>query len=316
VHEVRFGAQLWSQAGDWPGYLRAALSAESSGWDSLWTWDHLVAIQGPWEQPILEGWLAMGAVAARTERVRVGLMVAANTFRTPAQTAKLAATLDHVSGGRAILGIGAAYVEREHAAYGIDFGAGVGERLDRLDESVAVIRRLLDGERFTHVGAAYRLEDAAIFPRPVQAHLPILIGGSGPRKTLRSVARHADAWNTSGTLDEVIARDAILAEHCGAVGRDPATIERTVSFPIVLRDDPAAARAAYAAICAHNGIDAIEGVPPILGTPEDAAERLGPYIARGFATIIVRLPAPYDAETIERIGEVRAALAAQAPGER
>ena len=316
MREVRFGAQLWSQAGDWPRYLRAALAAEAAGWDSVWTWDHLVAIQGPWEQPILEGWLAMGAIAARTERVRVGLMVAANTFRTPGQTAKLASTLDHVSGGRAILGIGGAYVEREHAAYGIDFGAGIGERLDRLDESIGIIRRLLDGERFTHVGPAYRLEDAAIFPRPVQDHLPILVGGSGPRKTLRSVARHADAWNTSGTLDEVLARDAILFEHCRAVARDPGTIERTVSFAMVLRDDPAEAQRAWAAICAHNGVDEVHGVAPILGAPEDAAGRLRPYVAHGFATIIVRLPAPYDAETIERIGEVRRALAAGPAGGR
>ena len=308
MQEVRFGAQLWSQAGDWPGYLRAALAAEAAGWDSIWTWDHLVAIQGPWEQPILDGWLAMGALATRTERVRVGLMVAANTFRTPGQTAKLAATLDHISGGRAILGIGAAYFEREHAAYGLDFGKGAGERLDRMDESVAIIRRLLDGERFSHDGPAYRLDDAAIFPRPVQAHLPILIGGSGPRKTLRSVARHADAWNTSGTLDEVRARDAILAEHCRAAARDPASIERTVSFPIVIRDDPQEAERAYGAICAHNGVTEIHGVPPILGTPALAADRLRPYVEHGFATIIVRLPAPYDAETIERIGEVRAAL--------
>ena len=310
MREVRFGAQLWSQAGDWPGLLRAGLAAEAAGWDSIWTWDHLVAIQGPWEQPVLDGWLVMGALAARTERVGVGLMVAANTFRTPGQTAKLAATLDHVSGGRATLGIGGAYVEREHAAYGIDFLASVGERLDRLDESVGIIRRLLDGERFSHVGTAYRLEDAVIFPRPVQARLPILVGGSGPRKTLRTVARHADAWNTSGTLDEVLARDAVLVEHCRAVGRDPATIERTASFPIVLRDDPEEARRAYAATCEHNGIESIHGVAPILGTPEQAAARLKPYVAHGFTTIIVRLPAPYDAETIARIGEVRAELAA------
>jgi alkanesulfonate monooxygenase SsuD/methylene tetrahydromethanopterin reductase-like flavin-dependent oxidoreductase (luciferase family) len=306
---IRFGAQLWSQASDWPACLRAGLAAEAAGWDALWTWDHLVAIQGPWEQPIFEGWLAITALAARTSRIGVGLMVGANTFRTPGHTAKLAATLDHVSGGRATLGLGAAYVEREHAAYGIDFGASPGERLDRLDESVGIVRRLLDGERFSHHGPAYDLDDALISPLPVQPHLPILIGGSGPRKTLRIVARHADAWNTAGTLDEVLARDAILREHCAAVGRDPASIERTVSFPTVIRDDPAEAQRAYAAICAANGIRTIAGMPPLLGPVEAVADRLRPYIAHGFTTVIVRLPAPYDAETIERVGEVRAALA-------
>jgi len=309
VTEIRFGAQLWSQASDWPAYLGAATAAEAAGWDSVWTWDHLTAIQGPWEQPIFEGWLAMGAFAARTSRVRLGLMVAANTFRGPGHTAKLATTLDHASGGRATLGIGGAYFEREHDAFGIDFGSSQGERLDRLDESVGLIRRLLDGERVDHDGPAYHLHDALVLPRPLQAHLPILIGGSGPKKTLRTVARYADAWNTNGSLEDVLARDAILREHCAAVGRDPTTIERTISFPVVLRDDPAEADRAYRSICVHNGMEAITGMPVLLGSPAAVADRLRPYVTRGFASIIVRLPAPYDAETIARIGEVRTALA-------
>jgi alkanesulfonate monooxygenase SsuD/methylene tetrahydromethanopterin reductase-like flavin-dependent oxidoreductase (luciferase family) len=307
--DVRFGAQLWSQSSDWEGYLGAALAAEAAGWDSVWTWDHLTAIQGPWQQPIFEGWLAMGAFAARTSRVRLGLMVTANTFRTPGQTAKLASTLDHASGGRAVLGIGGAYFEREHDAFGIDFGAGQGERLDRLEEAVGLIRRLLDGELVTSDGPTYRLHDALVAPRPVQAHLPILIGGGGLKKTLRTVARHADAWNTNGTLEEVLARDAVLRDHCAAAGRDPSAIERTISFPVVLRDDAAEAERAYAAICANNGVEDVAGFTPLMGSPEVVAERLRPYVSHGFTTIIVRLPAPYDAETIARIGEVRDALA-------
>ena len=310
---VRFGAQLWSQASSWEGFLAAALAAEDGGWDSVWTWDHLHAIFGPWEQPILEGWLAIGAVAARTSRVRVGLMVGANTLRNPGHTAKLAATLDHVSGGRAVLGIGGAWFAREHEAFGIDFGATVGERLDRLDEAVELMRRLLDGERFDHAGRFYHFDDALLAPGPVQAHLPILVGGSGPKKTLRTVARWADAWNTNGTLEEVIGRDAILREHCAAVGRDPGTIERTVSFPIVIRDNPAEATRAFRALCDHNGTPDAGPVPTLLGPPELVAAALRPYVALGFGTIIVRLPAPHDSETIARIGEVRAALADTAP---
>jgi len=309
VTDVRFGAQLWSQATDWPGFIGAAVAAEEAGWDSVWTWDHLHAIFGPWEQPVLEGWLAMGAVAARTSRVRVGLMVGANTFRNPGHTAKLAATLDHVSGGRAVLGIGGAWFAREHEAFGIDFGASVGERLDRMDEAVEVMRRLLDGERFSHAGRFYHFDDALLAPRPLQPHLPILVGGGGPKKTLRTVARRADAWNTNGTVEEVVARDAILAEHCAAVGRDPATIERTVSFPIVVRDDPAAAERAFRALCDANGMPDAGNVPTLLGPPELFAAALRPYVDLGFRTIVVRLPAPYDAETIARIGEVRAMLA-------
>ncbi|MCU0478750.1 MAG: TIGR03560 family F420-dependent LLM class oxidoreductase [Chloroflexi bacterium] len=306
---IRFGAQLWSQATTWPALADAAVASEEAGWDSVWTWDHLHAIFGPWEQPVFEGWLAMAAIAARTSRVRVGLMVGANTFRNPGHTAKLAATLDHVSGGRAVLGIGGAWFAREHEAFGIDFGATVGERLDRLEEAVGLMRRLLDGERFSHAGRFYRLDDALASPRPVQEHLPILVGGSGPRKTLRTVARWADGWNTSGTLEEVAARDAILREHCAAVGRDSATIERTVSFPIVLRDDPADAVRAFRALCDHNGTPDAGNVPTLLGSPDAVAAAIRPYVELGFTTVIVRLPAPYDPETIARVGEVRAALA-------
>jgi F420-dependent oxidoreductase-like protein len=305
---VRFGAQLWSQQTDWPGFRDAALAAEANGWDSVWTWDHLLAIFGPWEQPILEGWTTLAAVAAVTSRVRLGLMVGANTFRNPGLTAKLATTLDNISGGRAVLGIGGAWFGREHEAFGIEFGSGFGERLDRLDESVMLIRRLLDGERLTHEGRFYRMTDALVEPRPIQARLPILIGGSGPRKTLRTTALRGDAWNTSGTTEEVAAKLAILDEHCAAVGRDRSEIELTVSFPTLIRDSPEEAKAAFAAALVYNGDADIGSGPMILGPPSLAAETIRPYRDLGFGTVICRLPAPHDRETIERIGEVEALL--------
>jgi F420-dependent oxidoreductase-like protein len=306
---MRFGAQLWSQSTSWADFRDSALAAEAAGWDSLWTWDHLMAINGPWQQPIFEGWLSLAAWAALTSRVRVGLMVGANTFRNPGLTAKLATTLDHISGGRAVLGIGAAWFEREHDAHGIDFGASPGERLDRLDESVGLIRRLLDGETIDHLGRAYEMHDAVQAPLPVQAHLPILIGGSGPKKTLRIVARYADAWNTAGSTEETVVRLATLREHCEAVGRDPSAIELTASFPMLLRDSVGAATEAFGRLLAHNGIDGIEGPPTLLGEPARVADALRPYRDLGFHTVIVRLLAPFDRETIERIGEVGELLA-------
>jgi alkanesulfonate monooxygenase SsuD/methylene tetrahydromethanopterin reductase-like flavin-dependent oxidoreductase (luciferase family) len=306
---MRFGAQLWSQASDWPAIRDAALLAERSGWDSLWTWDHLMAINGPWQQPIFEGWLTLAAWAALTTRPRLGLMVGANTFRNPGLTAKQATTLDHISGGRAILGIGGAWFEREHEAHGIDFGAGFGERLDRLDESVGLIRRLLDGETIDHDGPTYRMQNAVQAPLPIQPHLPILIGGSGPKKTLRTVARYADAWNTAGFLEVVRPRLDILREHCETVGRDFSSIELTASFPICIRDSAAEAERAFRTILGHNGIERIDGIPNLLGTPAAVADALRPYRDLGFSTVIARLPAPYDRETLERIGEVRALLA-------
>ncbi|HEX7346394.1 MAG TPA: LLM class flavin-dependent oxidoreductase, partial [Candidatus Limnocylindrales bacterium] len=169
---VKFGLQLWSQATDWPTFRDAALLAEEHGWDSVWTWDHLLAIFGPWEQPIFEGWSVLAALGPLTTRIRLGLMVGANTFRNPGVTTKLATTLDHVSDGRAVLGIGAAWFEREHDAFGIPFGASPGERIGWLDEAVMLMRRLLDGERVTHAGPTYTMHDALCEPRPIQAHLP------------------------------------------------------------------------------------------------------------------------------------------------
>jgi F420-dependent oxidoreductase-like protein len=306
---VKFGAQLWSQQTTWAAFRDGAIRAEDAGFDSVWTWDHLLAIFGPWEQPILEGWTTLAATAAVTKRVRVGLMVGANTFREPGLTAKLAVTLDQISDGRAVLGIGGAWFEREHQAFGFEaWGSGFGERLDRLDEAVGVMRRLLDGERFSHEGTYYRLEDALAEPRPIQAHLPILIGGSGPKKTLRTTAKYGDAWNTSGTIDEVGQRLDILRSHCEDVGRDFGEIELTVSFPIIVRDDTSEAETAYAATLANNGTQDMGNVPTLLGNPELVADGIRPYAELGFETVIVRLAAPYDLETIDRIPEVAALL--------
>jgi alkanesulfonate monooxygenase SsuD/methylene tetrahydromethanopterin reductase-like flavin-dependent oxidoreductase (luciferase family) len=305
---MRFGLQLWSQSTDWPTFRDAALSAETHGWDSIWTWDHLLAIFGPWEQPIFEGWTVMAALAPITTRVRLGLMVGANTFRNPGLTTKLAVTLDHVSGGRAVLGIGGAWFDREHEAFGIDFGRSPGERLDWLDEGVALMRRLLDGERFSHVGDTYTFTDALAMPRPVQGRLPILIGGSGRRKTLRTVAERADGWNFSGTIAE--AKDALgsLRAHAADVDRDLSSLEMTVSFPIVIDDDSGVAQGRMDALMSANGVTSMGGGPHLAGSPAEVADAIRPYRELGFETVIVRMPAPFDAQTIERIGEVAALL--------
>jgi alkanesulfonate monooxygenase SsuD/methylene tetrahydromethanopterin reductase-like flavin-dependent oxidoreductase (luciferase family) len=258
---------------------------------------------------MFEGYTTLAAWAALTKRVALGLMVGANTFRNPGLTTKLATTLDHVSDGRAVLGIGAAWFEREHEAFGIDFGRSVGERLDWLDESVMLMRRLLDGERFSHQGRFYRFTDALCEPRPIQRRLPILVGGSGPRKTLRTVAKYGDGWNTSGELEAVSTSLAILDEHCADVGRDRAAIELTVSFPIILRDSLAEAERVHEAQKAHNGVTKSIADVVLLGSPDAVADAIAPYRALGFSTVIVRMPAPYDRETIERMPEVWSRLA-------
>jgi F420-dependent oxidoreductase-like protein len=308
---IKIGALLWPQTNTWPALRDAAVRADRAGLDSLWTWDHLMAIVGPSEQPILEGWTTLAALAALTERTTLGLMVGANTFRNPGLTAKLATTLDHVSGGRAILGIGGAWFEREHDAYGFDqtWGSGFGERLDRLDESVMLLRLLLDGERIgNHEGRFYTMRDALCEPRPVQAHLPILIGGSGPKKTLRTTARYADAWNSGGTAQQLAAKDAILRERCAEVGRNHEEIERNVTVWMAIRDDPAEARRVLAANAAANGDTLADDDQVFVGSPEKIADELRPIVEVGFRHILIDAMAPYDAETLERLPQVRELL--------
>src|SRR4051812_6004644 len=191
--DVRLGAALWSQATDWSGFLGAAQRAERLGFDHVWTWDHVRAIFGDPEQTILEGYTALAAVAQATERIRLGLFVGANTFRNPALAVKCLTTIDHISGGRAIMGIGGAWFEREPTALGIACGPGFGQRLDGRAEAAPATRALLDGDEVpTPPGGRYTFDHLRIAPSPAQAPLPMMIGGGGEKKTLRIVARHAD----------------------------------------------------------------------------------------------------------------------------
>ena len=292
----------------------ACLLAERIGWDSIWIDDHLLADEGDPTDGKLEGWTTLAALAMLTSHVRLGLLVAANTFRPPGLTAKLATTLDQLSDGRAVLGVGAGWFGREHEAFGIDFGSGFGERLDRLDEAVGLIRRLLDGETVTHDGPAYRMDAAVCRPRPIQDRLPILIGGSGPSKTLRTVARHADIWNAFGSADRIAEVSELLRRRCDELGRSFDAIERTVTLHAVIRDTRAEAESAWSAVAARHGLEGrigSDGVGRGLsvgGPPNDIAEFIDGYRRAGVSEVMVVFRDPFDLETIERLGQVRAAL--------
>jgi alkanesulfonate monooxygenase SsuD/methylene tetrahydromethanopterin reductase-like flavin-dependent oxidoreductase (luciferase family) len=270
--DLRLGIALWSQASDWPAFLDAARTADRLGYDHVWTWDHLQAIFGDPDQPIFEGYAALAALAQATDGVRLGLFVGANTFRNPGLVAKSLTTIDHISGGRAILGFGGAWFEPEHKAFGIDFGSGFGQRLDWLAEAVPAVRLLLDGQEVSSPeGGRYRFDRLRISPRPLQRHLPIMIGGAGERKTLRIVARYADMWNVFGTAETVARKDAVLRQHCAEVGRDPAMIERSVGCKITIRRTAAEAERARRTILDHNRtpLERVEGdVTFWTGTPE------------------------------------------------
>jgi F420-dependent oxidoreductase-like protein len=305
---MRFGAAFWVQRTGWPELRAAVAAAEEAGFDSVWIDDHLLADEGDWTTPKLEGWATLAGLAAVTTRVRLGLLVAANTFRNPGLTAKLATTVDHVSGGRAVLGLGGGWFEREHDAFGIDFGSHVGERLDRLAEAVPLVRRLLDGEAVTHEGRYYRMRDALCLPRPVQPHLPILIGGSGPRKTLPLVARHADIWNGYGTADRLAELRSVLDDQCAAIGRDPASLERTVTQNVIVRDDPGAALREWQRVKAAHRPREDEDHPDVVGDPAAIAAELGRYRGVGIDESVWVFRAPFDLETMSRLAEVRALL--------
>ena len=302
--ELKLGINLWSQASDWPSFLGAARRADELGYDHVWTWDHVQAIFGDPDQPIWEGYTALAAIAQATSRARLGLFVGANTFRNPGIVAKAIATIDHISDGRAIMGLGGAWFGHEHESFGIDFGSGFGQRLDWLAESVPIVRDLLDGQEVTSTGPRYAVDHLRILPPPVQAHVPVMIGGGGERKTLRIVAQYADMWNVFGTPDVVAHKDEILRRHCADVGRDPAAIERTLGCKITIRSTEAEAERVRRAALEHNRtpLSRVEGdVSFWTGTPEQIAERMIAYRKVGFDTFIVELPAPYDAETMDSL---------------
>jgi len=310
VTDFKLGVLLWSQATDWPSFERAAVKVDRLGYEHLWTWDHLHAIFGNPQQDFFEGFASIAAWAKVTSRARLGLLVGANTFRNPGIVAKLITTIDHISGGRAICGLGGAWFEYEHNRHGIDFGSGFGQRLDWMDEAIAAIRTLLDGGTVTSApGGHYQFDDLRQEPLPLQKRLPIMIGGSGERKTLRTIAKYADMWNGMGTTEKIAHKMDVLLQHCADVGRDPATIVKTVGCKPVIRSSEAAAQEVWRAQMAHNQTpmsDVEDDVTFMVGPPELVAERLIAAKEIGFSQAIAELAAPYDDETIERfIGEVK-----------
>lgn len=225
--------------------------------ESAWVWDHFYPLAEPWNGPNLEGWTILGALAQATSRLRLGAMVNGMHHRHPAVTANMAATLDHVSGGRFELGMGAGWNTMESDAYGIPLGT-LRERSDRFEEGIEVIASLLSNKETTFSGSWFQLEKAWCEPRPVQEHIPIVIGGKGKRRTLRTAARFADQWDMTfpADPDDWASHDAALRRHCEDVGRDQSTITRSIHLAFSADDDPAALRD-HAAPFFDDGVDVV-----------------------------------------------------------
>ena len=288
--------------------VELAQAAEKARFDMVTVMDHFyqIGVIGSEEEPMLESYAVLSALAMRTNRVLLGTMVSGVTYRNPAMLAKIVTTLDIISRGRAVLGLGAAWNESEHAGYGFDFPP-IGRREDRLEEALTIARAMFAEERPSFQGANFRIERALNRPRPIQPGGPkILVGGSGEKRTLRLSARFADMTNWFGTLEEAAPKLAVLDRHCAEVGRDPAEILRTVSVPIVLVD----AERDKAALLADLPPDRRGGLRAV--TVAEGAEILHQYMEAGFGGFIFRNVTTRTPEAVARVGELIATMRSEA----
>ncbi len=236
---MRFGVFQGLTATTWEGVRELWLHLEATGWDAACVTDHFMPNTPDKVGDAMECWTTLAALAAVTPRMRVGTIVAGNTYRHPAVLAKMAAQVDIISGGRLICGLGAAWQQNEHEAYGIPFYT-VGERLGRLDEACQVLKALWTRPKTTFAGRYYQLADAPLAPKPIQQpHPELMIGGGGEKVTLRIVARHADHWNAWGGPETLARKGRILDGYCAAIGRDPKAITRSANMPLAITEDPA-----------------------------------------------------------------------------
>ncbi|MCY3662749.1 MAG: TIGR03560 family F420-dependent LLM class oxidoreductase [bacterium] len=285
---MRFG--FWLDTSNSFEHMRHVCGvAEAAGWDGVWAPDHFMPPpEGypmktgyPDGQPELadvnESWVLLAALAATVPRVRLGHLVAGNTYRHPAVVAKMAATIDRISGGRFVLGLGAAWQENEHRRYGIRYGT-VRERADRFEEACEIITAMFANKRTDFAGRHYQLDGAPLAPKPV-GHLPLMIGGAGERRTIPITARFADEWNTWGSPEKLIQKMAVLNRACEAIDRDPASVQRSAALLVDIRD------------AAATHAERVQGLthphPLLVGTVEQIAETLAKYHAADVDEIII-----------------------------
>jgi F420-dependent oxidoreductase-like protein len=261
----------------WSELLALARHVESTGWDRMYFADHFMPNAPDTSAPWAEAWTTLAGLAAAVPRIRFGTLVTGNTYRHPAVLAKMAATLDQLSGGRAVLGLGAGWQENEHTAYGIPFHT-LRERLGRLDEACQVIRSLFENRETSFSGRYYQLDRAPLEPKPVQRPLPLLIGGGGEKVTLRIAARHADEWNVWGDVATLRHKMSVLDAHCRDAGRSPGAVQRSAVALLTLSDDPALVERARGSGRAR---------PVIAGNADEVRKIVAEYAAAGVDELIV-----------------------------
>ena len=306
------GVMIEGQEGlTWDRWRRIMRATEDLGFESLWRSDHFFSLSGPHERPALETFLSFVLVATETSRIRFGSLVASATFRHPSLVARMAAQIDVLSGGRFILGMGAGWNVPEHEAFGIAFPP-LKERMDRLEESVRVVRALWGEGAANLEGRYYTLKDALCEPKPLQQPMPLLIGGSGERRTLKLVAQFADEWNGVGLTPETyLAKRAILERHCADVGRDPKTIRHSQMVGFIIGKTDADQRAHLAkvaetlpALGRNDPDEVIRNMRSrgwLVGTPDEVVQEIGRRQEAGLTRIMLQHQAQENFATLELI---------------
>jgi len=316
MHVTRFGLQIPSFT--FPGVedgelfekvAQIAVTAEESGFDSVWVMDHFYQIQnvGPRTDPMFEAYTTLSAIAARTRRAGLGAMVTGVTYRNPALLAKIVTTLDVISSGRAILGIGAAWNDDEHAGYGFDYPP-VRERMGRLEEALQICRAMFTEEAPSFAGRYYKLSGALNRPRPIRGNIPVLVGGGGEQRTLRLVAEYADACNVFGDASTIRHKLEVLDRHCEAVGRDPAEIQRTRLGGLLIAETAAEAEQKARQQAEARGLDpAVLRAYMVVGDPDSVSEQVAEYLDAGLDGLIFNMPEAQDIDPVRLAGKTLAA---------
>lgn len=301
---IRFGVQTPPQHVTFQALRDAWKLIDSLGYDTAWTFDHFMPILSDPSGPCYEGWIALTALAADTSLVEVGTLVTGNSYRHPAVLAKMGATLDHTSGGRLIMGIGAGWFELEHTAYGIPFGT-TAERIRRADEAAEIIKRLWTEERVTFEGRYYKLTDAYCEPKPLrEPRPPLMIGGAGEKLMLRVIAKHADQWNTFGSPEVFRHKLGVLGGHCSDVGRDLAEIEVSWAGSALVTDSKEEAEQVARGM-AEAFQAPVEQVEPglLVGSASKVRDRIHRFIEAGVTHFITIANPPFDHGSIRRFAE-------------
>jgi F420-dependent oxidoreductase-like protein len=301
---IRFGVQTPPQNVTWQELLDTWKLIDELGYDTAWTFDHFFPIFTDPSGPCLEGWVALAGLAAATRRVELGTLVTGNTYRHPAVLAKMAATLDHISQGRLIMGIGAAWFELEHNAYGIPFYT-VGERIRRLEEACQIIKSLWTEKQTNFAGKYYQLSDAYCEPKPLrQPHPPLMIGGQGEKVMLKVIARHADQWNTFGTPELFRHKIEILKGHCETLGRNFDEIEVSWAGTTLVTESQEERQAAVGIMQQLWGGSPEEVEKRMLiGSVEEVCDRINTFIEIGVSHFIMSLIPPFNSDNLRNFAE-------------